>query len=356
MALAILRPGSRRRDEVVAVDLGTRCSKAVWVQLRSDGPALLRYAIVDAPVAEKELSATTLAEHLRNILQALETRCRLVSLALGVNDAIVRYAELPAMPLADMRQVLKTSSKLYLQQDLPGYVFDCWPVNGASEKAPADKGKPSAVPKQRVLVAGARQSWVDTLYDAVKQTGCSAGNVLPGLLAPLNALESAQPEVYRQEIVALVNLGFRHSSICVLQQGELVLSRVLGMGGDHVTQGLANMMGISYAEAEGIKLGMPGEVREQLQSLLAPLARELKASIDFYEHQNDRPVGQVLVSGGSALSECMLQLLQAELATECRPWDPTAGLQKSLPPQQLAELEQVAPHLTVAVGTALATL
>ncbi|MCX7867090.1 MAG: pilus assembly protein PilM [Limisphaera sp.] len=355
MALAFFRPRSQRRDEVVAVDLGARCSKAVWVQTRPDGLALLRYAILDAPVAEKEPSTAALAEHLRSLLQALETRCRLVSLALGVNDAIVRYAELPQMPLADMRQVLKTSSKLYLQQELPGYVFDCWPVNGA-ERAPADKTKTSTVPKQKVLVAGARQSWVDTLYEALKQAGCTAGNVLPGLVAPINALESAQPELFRQEVVALVNLGFRHSSICILQQGELVLSRVLGMGGDHVTQGLANMMGISYAEAEGIKLGMPGEVREQLQSLLAPLARELKASIDFYEHQNDRPVSQVLVSGGSALSDCVLQLLQAELVTDCRPWDPTAGLQRSLPPQQLAELEQLAPHLTVAIGTALATL
>jgi type IV pilus assembly protein PilM len=356
MALAFFQSASRRRDQVVAVDLGTRCSKAVWMQARSDGYALLRYAFLDAPVADKEPSANLLAEHLRALLEALEARTRLVSLALGVQDAVVRYAELPQMPLPDMRQVLKTSSKIYLQQELNGYVFDCWPVNGKAEQGPSEKSRTAGLPKQRVLVAGARQSWVETLYEAVKQAGCQASHMLPGLLAPINALERACPELYQQETVALVNLGFRHSSICILQQGDLVLSRVLAIGGDHVTQGLADMMGISYAEAEGIKVGMPGEVREQIQSLLAPLGRELKASLDFFEHQNDRPVGQVLVSGGSALSECMLQVLQAELMTECRAWDPTAGLQRSLPPQQLAELEQLAPHLAVAVGTALATL
>jgi len=356
MTLSWFKGGSRKRDQVVAVDLGGRCTKAVWVQNRPEGPVLLRYAIAEAPVFDKEPSAELLADHLRSVVQSLESRSPLVSLAIGVHDAIVRYAELPQMPVPDMRQILKTSSKLYLQQDLPSYVFDCWPVNGRSGSPALEKTKGPAVPKQKVLVAGAKKTWVDTLHTAIKQAGCTAGSVLPGLVAPINALEKAEPELFQREVLALVDLGFRHSSVCILQEGELVLTRVLAMGGDQITQGLADTMGISYAEAEGIKLGMPAEVREQLFALIAPLGRELKASLDFYEHQSDRPVTHVLVSGAGAAAEWVLQALQTELVAECRAWDPTAGLQRSLPPQQLAELEQVAPQLSVAVGTALATL
>jgi len=39
-------------------------------------------------------------------------------------------------------------------------------------------------------------------------------------------------------------------------------------------------MNITYAEAEGIKIGMPAEVQSALEPLLAGLARELRASID----------------------------------------------------------------------------
>jgi type IV pilus assembly protein PilM len=134
------------------------------------------------------------------------------------------------------------------------------------------------------------------------------------------------------------------------------LSRVVAIGGDRLTMGLAENMGISYAEAEGIKVGMAGEVQQVLESLLTPLGRELRASIDFFEHQQDRPVAQVYVSGGSSRSEFMLQSLQNEMMVECKTWLPTGFLQMALPPQQTAEIEQVAPQLTTALGTALTAL
>src|SRR4029077_11935739 len=120
----------------------------------------------------------------------------------------------------------------------------------------------------------------------------------------------------------------------ILQQGELVLSRVVAIGGDRLTTGLAESLGISYAEAEGIKVGMPAEVQSNLEALVLPLGRELRASIDFFEHQHDQTVGQVYVSGGSCGSEFIMQLLQTELMAECKPWNPLSFLQMDLPPQQ----------------------
>ena len=54
------------------------------------------------------------------------------------------------------------------------------------------------------------------------------------------------------DVVALIDIGFRSSSICILQQGELVLSRVVNIGGDRLTAAIGEAMNISYAEAEGI--------------------------------------------------------------------------------------------------------
>ncbi|MBC8002325.1 MAG: pilus assembly protein PilM, partial [Opitutaceae bacterium] len=87
-----------------------------------------------------------------------------------------------------------------------------------------------------------------------------------------------------------------------------------------------------------------------------PLGRELRASIDFFEHQQDRAVSQVFVSGGSAKSELLLQMLHQELMVECRPWNPAKSLQMAAPPNQAGEIEQVAPQLAVAIGTALTVL
>ena len=113
---------------------------------------------------------------------------------------------------------------------------------------------------------------------------------------------------------------------------------------------------MSYAEAEGIKLGLAEEVQSTLVALLAPLGRELRASIDFFEHQRDRTVSQVYVSGGSARSDYILETLQTELMAPCARWNPTQSLSLDLTGSQREGIESSAPQLAVAVGTALAVL
>jgi type IV pilus assembly protein PilM len=342
---------------MMAVDLGSRTTKAVCVQRRGQGFALCGFTLLDAPIYEKTLPPELLSEHLKAVAQALRPTTKYVSLTAGVNDAQVRHADIPRMPVHDMRMVLKLNSKNYLQQDLPNHVFDCYISARTQQPKPSDKPlDPGSSQKQRVLVAAARQQFVKDLVQGAKGAGLIADCIVPGLIGPVNTFEKALPEVFKKEAVALVDIGFKNSSICVLLEGELILSRVVGIGGDKLTNGVAEALSISYAEAEGIKIGMPAEVLPQLESFLIPLGRELRASIDFFEHQQDRPISQVFVTGGSARSEFIVQKLQQELMVECKVLNPTTFLQMQLPPQQTAEIEQVAPQLTVALGAALAAL
>ena len=99
---------------------------------------------------------------------------------------------------------------------------------------------------------------------------------------------------------------------------------------------------------------MPSEVQSALEGQVLPLGRELRASLDFFEHQQDRPVSHVYVSGGSTRSEFILQMLHGGLAAECEVWNPTTFLQLELPGQQAVEIEHVASQLTVAIGAAMA--
>jgi Tfp pilus assembly PilM family ATPase len=113
-------------------------------------------------------------------------------------------------------------------------------------------------------------------------------------------------------------------------------------------------MGIGYQEAEGIKVGMAAEVQSNLEPLLIPLGRELRASIDAFEHQQDKAVSQVFISGGSARSEMIVQALQSELMVPCKSWSPVGFLEMALPAAKMAEIEQVGPQLTVAIGAGMA--
>jgi len=347
----------RKRDQMMAVDLGSRTTKAVCVQRRGQGFALCGFALLDAPIYEKTLPPDLLSEHLKAVTQALRPTTKYVTLTANVNDAQVRHADMPRMPVRDMCRVLKLNSKNYLQQDLSGHVFDCHVGTREQPTKPTDRFKDTGgPPKDRVLVVGARQPFVEGFVQGAKGAGLIADFIIPGLIGPVNTFEKAMPEVFGKEVVALVDLGFKSSSICILLEGDLTLIRVVDIGGDKLTNGLAEALSISYAEAEGIKVGMPGEVQAHLETLLLPLGRELRTSMDFFEHQHDRPVAHVFLTGGSSRSEFIVQKLQQELMVECKILNPMTFLQMQLPPQQMAEIEQVAPQLTIALGAALAAL
>ena len=355
MGLPFINSQSKRRDQIVAIDLGGRTTKAVHLLRRGETFSLLNYTVLDAPIYETALTPDLLAEHLKNVNRALgNSRTKQVTLSIGVNDSLFRQVEVPLMPVADIRQMLKFNSKIYLQQDLPDYVFDCLYIAPTLGKAGETTKIATGPQKHKAMVGGAKRQLIEDLQTATKTAGLIPDQVVPGLAGPVNAFEMAEPESFAKEVVALVDIGFKNSTITILNCGEMMLTRVVGIGGDRLTSGLSEAMGISYLEAEGIKVGMPSEVRDNLEPLINPLGRELRASIDFFEHQHDQTATQVFVSGGSARCELIIQALQTELMLPCKSWNSARVLHMSLPPEKLGEVEQVAPQLTVAIGAAIA--
>lgn len=349
MSFSFLKPPVKKRDQVMAIDLGSHSTKAVLLQRKEDHYSLIRYVIMDTPSSEGKLSPEALGEHLKAIAAALEPKVKQVTLAVGPRDSILRTTELPLLPVDEMRQMLKFNSKSYLQQDLPDYVFDCYIVPPQGGIAKFENNKPAPDAKYKVWVGGIRRQTMDDLVTAIKHAGLIPDQISLALLSPSNAFELTPPP---KDAVALVDLGYRTSSISVIANNELSLSRVVETGGHDITNGLAEAMGICYSEAEGIKVGMPTEVDSSLQPLLGPLGRDLRASIDFYEHHQDQPVGQVFLSGGAARSEYFIQSLQTELMIPCRVWSPVAGLEVALPAQQMEQLPQNGTQLTIAIGAA----
>jgi type IV pilus assembly protein PilM len=360
MALPFLDRQSNRLDQVVAIDLGGRQTKAVHLQSKGDRLTLLAYTVQEAPKADKKPSVEVLGNHVRSVFKALGDRTRHAALAVGVPEAFVRHAELPPMPLTDMRQMLRLNSKTYLQQDYPEHVFDCVILLSRIAAGKPEAGKPAAPTntpnKQKVLVGATKRQVLDDLKNACRAAGVVAQHISPGMIGPINAFEAAEPETLAKEVVALVDIGYKHTTITMLRHGELAMNRVVTIGGDHLTNSLAESLGISPAEAEGIKIGMPGEVQPNLEPAVVALGRELRASLDFFEHQQDVAVSQVFVSGGSAQSEFIVRSLQTELMVPCKTWNPAGKLQLSLSAEQQAGFAPVASQLAVAVGAAVAAL
>ena len=180
MALPFLNGGSsKKRSQIMVVDLGGRTTKAVLLERRGEMLALTRFALIDTPIYEKKISTEMLADHLRSVAQTLGAETKLLTLAVGLDDAVVRQVEFPQIPVDEMRLVLKNNTKTYLQQDMPNHVFDCHIYPPKTAAKPAEAVKSAPIPKLKVLVAGMKQTLVGDYQTAIRNAGLMPGSHSP---------------------------------------------------------------------------------------------------------------------------------------------------------------------------------
>jgi type IV pilus assembly protein PilM len=171
-------------------------------------------------------------------------------------------------------------------------------------------------------------------------------------LAPATALAEGSE--------ALVDIGARVTNVVVHQGGAPRFVRILLMGGQDITDAIANRLSLDLEDAERAKLaalaGPDGDpsVAELIDTKLAALADEVRGSLDFYAVQPDaaRPE-RVTISGGGSLPGQLAERLQAALQLPVERAQTLASVRVGrlgLDADRLAELE---PLSAVPVGLAL---
>jgi type IV pilus assembly protein PilM len=340
-----------KRDEIVAIDLGSRVTKAVHLRRKGVHFQLQKYVLLDSPIYEKTPTVELLTDHLTAVMQAVGASTRKVSVALGGGVSLLCHADLPAASVSDLRKMVRLSPKTYVQQDLADYLFDCY---GGEDLKPDGGGRPKR--KAKVLVGGARKRLVENLQDGARNAGFSLEQVTLAQVATVNAFKMLAEESHG-EVVALLDVGFQSSSINIVRRGELVLTRLVNIGADKFASALAQLS--SWGE-DAVDLSAAGSMTDsaqaKLQGLIMRLAKEVDASIGFFVNSFEVSVNQVYVSGGSARSEFIVQTLEAELGLPCESWNPAKSLELALPAKQKHDVEYDAAQMTVAVGAALGWL
>ncbi len=349
--LSSIRRGPKR-NEIIAIDLGSRVTKAVHLCVRGTEIYLLNYVSVELGEPERAGSREVLAEHLRKVVRSLGATTRRVVLSLGASKSLLTHLDLPGASPSDLRRMIRLSPRNYLQREVNDHVFDCHV--GDTRGQPGTDHVPRARRKAKVLVGGAREADVELVSGAARDAGLVVDRVTLSQVAIANAFQ-ARPEE-RGEVVALLDLGFAATSINIMMAGELVFTRVINFGAEKFSDVVAQSARLRPVEAAEGEAPVADEMQARLQRAVLLLAREVDASIGFFVSQHEATVGRILVSGGSARSQFILQTLEAELGLPCESWSPAGSLRLELPEVRLQELEYEAPQFLVAAGAGLAVL
>lgn len=339
----------------IGLDIGTSVVRAVELSFGRAGITLERFgqvvlpegAIADGQVVEPG----PVADCIRQLWSATGLTHKRVVLGVANHKVIVRRIELPSMAPAELRRSLPFQVADILPMAVEQSVLDFYPL----EEVVRNDGAVLS----GLLVAADRETVLANV-SCVEQAGLVVQAVDLTSFAVLRALgKQAGSDV---ETEALLDVGARVTNIVIHRGGVPVFVRILLMGGQDVTDAVADAMRVSPTQAEAMKQQIghapPVAENEDLFRTVNGQARdfvdEVMGSLDYFAASNPGPrVQRILVSGGGSRLGGLVDRLARDTGLPVLAGDPMANLRLGNTGLDEMQLEFIRPLAAVPVGLAL---
>ncbi len=346
-------------NTAIGLDIGTSVVRAVELSYGRGGITLERFgqvvlpegAIRDGEVVD--LEATT--HSLRQLWTATGFTHKKVVLGVANQRVIVRQVDLPWMEREELRSSLAFQVQDLLPMDADQAVLDFFPLEEIS-------GSEGGRTLRGLLVAAARETVLANVRCA-ENAGLTVVSVDLTSFAVLRALgKQTQAEI---ETEALIDIGARVTNIVVYSGGMPRFVRILLMGGQDVTDAIAERLGVPLGQAEAMKQQVAhagsSEDLAAVGRVVAVTAQdfvdEVRGSLDYYAASNPGvPIERVLISGGGSRLDGLRERLSGATRLPVVQGDPMANLRIGRTGLDEAQLEFVKPLAAVPVGLALGAI
>ncbi len=348
----------------VGLDLGSHTLKAVEVVPQNGGIRISRIATAPTPVGAVVEGVATDAALLGPAIGALlgeaGIRVKRVVTAVGGEAVIIRELKLPEMPEAELQRAVAFEAERYLPAGVQEVSRDFQVLGESGEEKQLD-----------ILLVAARKELVDRQLAPLHATGLSSSIMEVTSFSMVRAFESSPEQrdgsAGEGEAIVYVDLGAQSSDIIVMERDRLRLARNISIGGNALTQAIAETMDLEPGAAESLKEReaqlylhgeqpsdvMLGRVHDAMLPVLNSIFTEVRRSMDFYTARSrGQSISKVVLSGGTAKLKNLAPYLSDELGVPVEIGNPFGSRQvdPSIPPDRLAD---VAPTMAVAVGLAL---
>jgi type IV pilus assembly protein PilM len=353
--------GSKDRSQLVGLKLGASQIAAAQV-VNKGGPKVVRMArmplkrgvVVGGELREPEELASMLKTFFRK--NKLPRNC--VRLGISNNRIGVRTFEISG--ISDPKQ-LANAVRFQAQETLP------IPLDEAvlDYRILDDRVGDDGVRVCRVLLVVAHRELVERYVSACRKAGLKLVGIDLEAFALLRALSDPTQTPGEDAAIVCVSIGHDRSTLAVSDGRLCEFTRVLAWGGSALDAALARVLDITPSAAVPIKhaltLGEEGEAagldarhadeaRRAMVGELQSFARELVASLRFYQEQpKSLGIVEILITGGAAACGGLAPELERLIGIPVRVADPLARVKV----QRTLEGETTASTASMAVAVGL---
>jgi type IV pilus assembly protein PilM len=240
-----------------------------------------------------------------------------VNISLSGPSTVLRYVVFPKMSREELKQALKFEAQKHIpfavnEANLDGFILK----NDLPDN------------KMLVLLAAAKKDFVNLRLKLLSDAGIKVDALDLDALALFNCFNTAfsKEDLKNTKTFALLNIGAVNSSLNIVDDGILKLSRDIRFGS-------SNVIG-------------------KVEAVLGALANEIRVSFDFFESQNASTANKIFLCGGGSVVPGLKDALAGLLGIEVESWNvlKKIAVASAINTEKLKELS---PGLAVAVGLAL---
>jgi type IV pilus assembly protein PilM len=321
----------------VGIDIGSADCKMVEIEAR-DGQFVLTHWDVKTFGDDVGVS-------LREILEGLKVPAKAPNTAVFGKGTLIRYVELPRMPLDDLKRSFEIEADKYFPFARDQIYTDCIILD------PDGKGN-----RMMVMAAAARKEMVNRRVELLSKLGLGLSVVGVNPVALLNVISrlGLKDAVDEGAAVALLDMGESVSSLSILVGQVPWFTRDIFIGGRDFTGKIQNNLGISFKEAEELKINPRGRkdaVMEACELVIMSILQELRLSFDYFTTEKDREVKKLLLTGGGSMLDGIVQIFAKHFEVKVEAWNPFENV--IIPDRFKEEFGPQSLRFGVALGLAL---
>lgn len=238
---------AKKISSVVGIDIGSKKIKLAELKGQGKEPLVTALGMVDTPEGAVDQTGVYDSEAVGAAIKQLFAESgasvsQVVCSIAGQQSVLVRTIEVPRMTPPELKEHMQWEVTRNVPFAEPDIVSD---FRALEDSDPTSQN-------MEVVMAISPQSAVDTLVACVKKASKTmfAIDVEPlGISRALRHQNGAAPT----EVVCVVDIGHKTTSINMYRHGNLLMPRQVPIGGEMFTRAIADSLNVSMEEAEALK-------------------------------------------------------------------------------------------------------
>jgi type IV pilus assembly protein PilM len=342
----------------IGLDIGTSGVRAAELSFGKGQVTLEKFGQVALPegaVRDGEvINPDAVASALKQLWAHTKFTSKKVVVGVANQKVVVRQVDLPWLPADELKKSLGFQVQDFVPMPVEHAVLDFHPL----EEFASDNGARFV----RGLLVAASRDMVNATVLAVQKAGLTPTMVDLTSFAVLRSMGEVDDLGVGAAVEALVDVGAKVTNIVVHEGGVPRFVRILLMGGQDVTDAVAERMGVPQNQAEAIKqqIGLADGAQESqvavraVEATCASFVDEIRGSLDYYlASTGSAPISRLVLTGGGARLAGLADRLQATVRMQVEHGSPMGSVRLGKTGLSPEQIQFVAPLAAVPVGLAL---